>query len=79
MTVLMVALFGDTNRMRLFRESAMYTLPLESTATPFGWLNLAKFGLPPSPEKPGFPFPAKVLIIRFVDTLRTTLLLLSAI
>jgi hypothetical protein len=39
-----------TSRMQLLAESAMKTLPLLSTATPWGAFNSAAVAAPPSPE-----------------------------
>jgi hypothetical protein len=58
----------------------MYTFPDESTATPYGFLNVAEVAAPPSPLKlPLVLLPANVLI-RPVDiaTLRIQLLPYSA-
>src|ERR1035438_9338286 len=60
----------DTFRMRSFPVSAMYTFPRESTATPSGLLRAAFDASAPSPEKPQFPLPAKVLIVPLVASLR---------
>src|SRR5260221_8201271 len=52
--------------------------PDESTATPTGKLNCADVAGPPSPEKPPTPAPATALIPPEGSTLRTRLLLESA-
>src|ERR1035441_1467067 len=57
--------------------SAMYRLPVESTATPVGLSNWALVAGPLSPLKPAVPFPATVVIIPFA-TLRIRLLSSSA-
>src|ERR1700733_12554093 len=52
---------GVTMRMRLLEVSAMYQLPLESTAIPEGEYNCAAVAGPPSPPKFGaVPLPAMV-------------------
>src|SRR5580698_123837 len=43
---------------RLFPRSAIYRLPLVSTASPVGLLNEARTAGPLSPPKPALPFPA---------------------
>ena len=43
--------------------SAIYTLPLPSTATPTGRYNSAAVAAPPSPEVPPVPLPAIVVIM----------------
>lgn len=49
----------DITRIALFPPSDTYRLPAESTATPFGLLNVANV---PAPfEKPAKPFPATVV------------------
>src|ERR1035437_9546732 len=53
---------GVKRRMRLLSESAMYRLPAESTATPWGLSNWALVAGPLSPLKPDVPFPATVVI-----------------
>ena len=52
-----------TRRMSPLRESAMNTLPEESTATPVGVFNVAAVAGPPSPEEPAVPVPASVVMI----------------
>ena len=42
----------ETMRMRLLTVSAMYRLPVESTATPLGQYNSALVAGPLSPPKP---------------------------
>src|SRR5947199_2047050 len=59
----------STLRIRLFRRSAMYTLPAGSTATPLGPFNDAEVAGPPSPSHPSLPLPAIVLMIPSVLTL----------
>jgi hypothetical protein len=56
----------------------MYMLPLASNAMPAGMSNFADVAAPPSPENPAAPVPATVEIVPPVVTLRTRLLLLSA-
>src|SRR5579871_2203440 len=67
-----------TLRIRLFRVSAMYTLPAASTATARGPLSMALVASPPSPEKPAWPFPATVVMVPPGVTWRMRLLLRSA-
>src|SRR5262249_3493291 len=55
---------GPTLRMRWFCKSAIYRLPLESTATLAGILRLAWTAGPPSPPKPTAP-PATVVVNPF--------------
>jgi len=53
-----------TTRIRLFEESAIYRLPLESNAMPSGPLNFADVACPLSPEKPASSIvPATVCIL----------------
>src|ERR1039458_10357884 len=52
-----------TMRTRLFFESAMYRLPVLSSARPCGAFNCARVAGPPSPEKPGRELPA--ISVRF--------------
>ena len=63
--------------MRLLSVSEKYTLPAESTATPYGRLNWALVAGPLSPLNPYVPFPAMVVITPF-DTLRMRPLRVSA-
>src|SRR5271154_916524 len=55
--------WGVTFRTTALLESAMYRLPEESTARPAGWFTCALVAAPPSPENPGIPVPAKVVMI----------------
>ena len=52
----------STRRTPLFCASATYTNPRSSTATARGWLSSASRAGPPSPDWPGEPFPALVVI-----------------
>src|SRR6516165_9706379 len=64
----------ETSRMRLLPESAMYTLPAESTPTLKLWKSLFNWALvagPLSPLKPAVPLPATVVITP-LETLRMT-------
>ena len=56
---------GIRTRMRLLTESAMYTLPGASTATPEGSFNSALVAGKLSPMLPCVPFPATVVITPF--------------
>ncbi len=68
-TVVMMPLLSIL-RIRLFRESAIYTLPAPSRATPIGRFRLAEVAGPPSPENPAVPVPAMVEMIPAELTLR---------
>src|SRR5437868_7089245 len=68
----------EIHRIRLFAESAIYTLPTLSTATASGRARDARVADPPSPANPNAPVPAIVLIVPPV-TLRIRLLFESAI
>src|SRR5579863_3141668 len=73
---------ATTQRTRLSPVSAMYTLPLESTATPCGPFNFELIAGPPSPHfacGQGSLMPATVERLPDVSTLRTELLPASAI
>src|ERR1017187_950223 len=48
----------------------MYRLPVESAFTPWGLANCALVAGPPSPEKPGDPVPATLVIVPSGATLR---------
>jgi hypothetical protein len=54
---------ASTRRMRLLPRSAINTLPPASTATPYGWFNLAVVAAIPSLTNPALPFPAIVEIM----------------
>ena len=66
-------------RIRLLPISAIYTLPLLSTATPSGTGISAEVGGPPSPPYPPIPLPAIVVIIPAALTFLIRLLPQSAI
>src|SRR5579872_5827370 len=66
-------------RTSLPADSVTYTLPDPSTAIPSGESNCALEAIPPSPEKPGIPVPAMVLMTPPLETKRTRWLLVSAI
>src|ERR1700722_19937338 len=68
---------GDTLRRLLANESVKYTFPAASTATPKGTIDAAIAG-PPSPELPGTPLPANVVMTPAAETLRIRALLASA-
>src|ERR1035441_9857455 len=64
----------DANlRMRRLTESAIYTLPEESTATPVGKLISALAPADPSPLNPAVPLPAMVLMFPLLSILRMRL------
>jgi len=56
----------------------MYRFPAASTATATGELSVALVAALPSPEYPGVPFPATVLMLP-PETLRTRWFAVSAI
>src|SRR5437667_6893 len=62
-TVVMIPVAAATLRIRWLAESAMYRLPLASSAMPDGPLRLAFVAAPPSPAKLGLPLPATVVMI----------------
>src|SRR5947207_2716491 len=62
-TVVMIPVAAVTLRIRWLELSAMYRLPLASTATPAGTLRLAFVAAPPSPAKPKTPLLATVVMI----------------
>ena len=62
-----------TLRMRWLLWSAMKRLPAPSRATPKGKAKLALVAGPPSPLNPEMPFPATVVMIPEVSTLRMRL------
>ena len=62
-TVVMIPLMPSTRRMTLFPRSAIYKLPLESTARPAGEFRLADVAGPLSPANAAVPFPATVLSV----------------
>ena len=68
----------ETLRMRWLYVSAMYRLPAESTATPWGSLNWALVAGPLSPLKPAVPFPAARVKTPVVASNRRTTLRSSA-
>src|SRR5579863_942934 len=70
--VLMMPL-GDTIRMRLFKESAIYTFPAASTAIPTGRFNCAFTAGPLSPENPGRELPATSVKLPLELILKTQL------
>ena len=49
-----------TTRILKFWESAIYTFPALSSATPVGELSCASRALSPSPLNPGLPLPMMV-------------------
>src|SRR2546430_4858660 len=63
----------ETSRMMQFCCSAINRLPDVSTAIPVGPYNSALVALPPSPEEPGVPVPARVEMTPPAGTLRTAL------
>ena len=74
-----------TLRTLAVKLSAMYTLPAASSATPSGRPSSALTPGPPSPKDapdssyaPKAPVPAIVVIVPFAATLRTRLLMVSA-
>src|SRR3990172_6505759 len=78
-TVLINPVTASTLRTRSLKESATNTLPTPSTATPYGEFSWAPVAAPPSPENPGVPVPAMVLINPVTaSTRRTRWLAMSA-
>jgi hypothetical protein len=76
-TVVMMPV-ASTRRMRLLVVSAMKTLPSASAATPKGLYSWALVATPPSPENPGVPIPATVVMMPVASTRRMALLPRSA-
>src|SRR5207244_9609408 len=62
-TVVMIPVAAATLRIRWINWSAIYRLPLASSATPDGPLRLAPVAAPPSPAKVKLPLPATVVMI----------------
>src|SRR5437667_213783 len=78
-TVVMIPVAASTLRIRWLPESAMYRLPLASSATPDGTQTLALVAAPPSPAKVLMPLPATVVMIAVAAvTLRIRWLAYSA-
>src|SRR4051794_9198434 len=77
-TVVMVPA-GDTRRTRRLPESAIRKPPSAVAATASGALSAAAVAAPPSPENPGVPVPAAVVIVPAADTRRPRALSRSAI
>src|SRR5262249_57417908 len=68
-TVVMI-LLEEILRMRALPVSALKRFPALSTATALGPVNCALMAGPPSPEDPGEPLPASVVMIPSEETLR---------
>ncbi len=67
----MVEIFPPlTLRIRWLTESTINTVPEESTAMPPGKFRLAAVAEPPSPEKDALPFPATVVMVPLVASMR---------
>src|SRR5579883_321353 len=69
---------GSTLRTTWLDVSAMYRLPLPSSAMPCGVNRSALVAAAPSPAYPAKPVPATVVIVPSAATLRIRLLLVSA-
>ena len=65
-------------RTRSFSESAIYTMPAVSTATPRGPPSIASVPAPPSPLKPCSPLPATVIMMPVLAVHSRIRLLLSS-
>src|ERR1019366_5251236 len=63
MPATVVIVLPEILRITLFPVSAMYRLPAESNARPFGELNSAAAGSPLSPAYPALPLPANVWMV----------------